>query len=156
MRIEKTGGFVLLAAAAFLLSARGAAGQCWQYSASGFNNDMCAAEGRICIEWGDDSQSAPVATACCDPLALSPACMGSCELSDRPLTDGMVPSPGLPGDSGWALKAFDGAAPIRPEHPVTYRGRVYGVDELAALDGKELHYLFVLDGGDGESVLYAL
>ncbi|MEO1088238.1 MAG: hypothetical protein AAFY88_28745, partial [Acidobacteriota bacterium] len=82
-------------------------------------------------------------------------CVGTCAMLERNLVDGMVPAPKLPG-SGRALKSLEDATPIRPEHPVTYRGKVYGVDELAALDGKELHYLFVLDGGDGESVLYAL
>ncbi|MEO1088237.1 MAG: hypothetical protein AAFY88_28740, partial [Acidobacteriota bacterium] len=114
MTIQEICKCALLAAAAFVLPASGAAGQCWQYSAGGFNNDMCAAEGRICIEWGDDSQSAPVATACCDPFALMPSCMGSCHLSDRPLTDGMVPSPSLP-EEGWALKALEDATPVRPE-----------------------------------------
>ncbi|MEM8995202.1 MAG: hypothetical protein AAGF23_10480 [Acidobacteriota bacterium] len=135
-------------------NAEGQGQGCWRLSSPSTIN-MCAAEGRICIEWGDSQETGPLGTACCDAGALPSGCVGTCAMLERQLVDGMTPAPTLPIATG-ALKALDDAAPIRPEHPVTYRGKVYGVDELAALDGKELHYLFVLDGGDGESVLYAL
>ncbi|MEM1180791.1 MAG: hypothetical protein AAGM22_20770 [Acidobacteriota bacterium] len=156
MKFEKT--LLLLAALCSVITLIPAevfadGGGCWRLSSASTQN-MCVAQGKICIEWGDGYESGPIATACCNSMALPTGCAGTCALLERPLMAGPITTRTLP-EAGPALKNAD-TKPIRPEMAVTYRGEVYGPDAVQALDGRELHYLFVLDDGTGSSALYAL
>ncbi|MEM6794535.1 MAG: hypothetical protein AAF725_11180 [Acidobacteriota bacterium] len=165
VRVLMLGLFLSLAGAA-LVEAQPSGGSdltikpsCWRETRGASGQQMCAEGGgqrMLCIEW--ESNGVVTATGCCSADSLAQiGCFGTCLAFERPLS--MTPSPS-PQPPAAALKArfFEEATrALRPELPVRYGDRVLtGDGDLAELDGLDVHYLFVLDDGTGQSALFAL
>ncbi|MEM6794534.1 MAG: hypothetical protein AAF725_11175 [Acidobacteriota bacterium] len=141
---------------------------CWRHSQSqaaiGFCNNTDPLNPsptgavRLCIEW--ESNGFVTNTACCSAQSLQQLpCAGTCLALERPLLMAPTPSPEPPAaalKSRQPTSLEEAVRAVRPKLPVHFRGRVLTGDRLAKLDGLDLHYLFVLDDGTGQSALYAL
>ncbi|MEM6794536.1 MAG: hypothetical protein AAF725_11185, partial [Acidobacteriota bacterium] len=135
---------------------------CWQFSRTAEGLAFCSQQGAgaslLCIEW--ESNGVVTSTSCCVAFTLgSVGCFGSCLRGDRPLiTVGrpFVAPPDAMLKSRVSKPLEEAARAVRPKLPVRFGDRVLVGDDLAELDGLDVHYLFVLDDGTGESALYAL
>ena len=130
---------------------------CWRYSREAGSISACSGSD-ICIEWEEDGLV--TASACCAPsptgnLKDVVGCYDTCdsEYLARPLAGVPSPTTVLPKAR---ITSFYDDLPIRPQLDVVYQGEEIAPEHMGRLDGKTLHFLFVLnDGNSGKSALYA-
>ena len=138
---------------AFTASSAQASG-CWKYSEESIG--ACSIN-KVCIEWETEGQV--TASDCCyaptgnleDTLGCHDRCYS--HTFTRPLASVPTPTTALPKAR---VTTVNSHKPIRPQLSVVYQGEEISPQEIHRLDGKILHFLFVLnDGNSGHSALYA-